>query len=287
MTHDDIPSTVEFPAIPPAESQAEPLAASAFTAAGPTDPTDSPHLADATEPADTSDPTDPAALTVSRPARSARPPAETSPRAAQTALFRAHATARLRGDTAGALALAMDIGEAQRLAHMVFLISLFTQVVYEEYGDRPDPSDLAALTKHLHEKHRTASPGFMAIRAEALVRAVCGESHWFNEIPLSEQPGYLWAVMTELVDPESTDAALTERFDLADELRTDIFREVGATAEAEAPQGSRIGPDNAHSPAPGTDRAIGDRSTPGPAPRSAKPFRDITETGDAADEQEV
>jgi hypothetical protein len=207
----------------------------------------------ATDPAAPAAPPQPVPLPAPRPepeeseAMSPEPSPEPSARQAQTALFRAHATARLRGETAEALGLALQIGEAQRMSHMVFLIALFTQAVYEEFGARPDPEDLAALTRRLHEKHYAANPGFNALRSEALVRAVCGESFWFNEVPLAEQPGYMWAVMGELVPSDSTDTQLAERFALADDTRAEVFQEVRGTAEAHLPPGTTANPANPHS----------------------------------------
>jgi hypothetical protein len=136
--------------------------------------------------------------------------------AAQT-LFRAHAAARLRGDTVEAARLASQIGPELRMNHVLFLTALLAGVIVEEYGSRPDPTDLAALTKRLHDKHFSADPTFNALRAEAMIRAVCGESILLTEIPFAEQPGYIWAVLAELVPPDISDDELAEYFDLAEE----------------------------------------------------------------------
>ena len=92
-----------------------------------------------------------------------------------TALFRAHATARLRGDTAEADRLAAHIGEEQRMSHMLFTLALFAQYVREELGYEPDRESLVALTARLHEKHYRPGGSFEAIRGEAMVRAVTVE----------------------------------------------------------------------------------------------------------------
>ena len=138
-------------------------------------------------------------------------------REAANTLFQAHATARLRGDTAEATRLASLIGPELHMKHAVFLTALLAGIVVEEYGSQPDPTDLAELTKRLHDKHFGSGSNFNALYAEAMIRAVCGDSVLLTEIPFAEQPSYMWAVMTELVDPAITEAELTERFDLAEE----------------------------------------------------------------------
>jgi hypothetical protein len=142
-----------------------------------------------------------------------------------TALFRAHATARLRGDTVEASRLAARIEPGQRVGHLLFLVSLLAEAVIEEYGSRPDASDLAAITKHLHDKYFETNPNFNALRAEAMIRAVCGDSVLLTEIPHSEQPAYLWAAIGELVEPDLTDAELTELFDRAEESGLECLTE--------------------------------------------------------------
>jgi hypothetical protein len=140
-----------------------------------------------------------------------------------TALFRAHAAARLRGDTAEADQLAARIGDEQRMSHLLFTLTLFTQYVREELGYEADPGDLAALTKRLHELHFRPGSPFDALRAEAMVRAVTGESILLTEIPHTEQAAYMWAVIEELADPDQTEAELTERFDLAEEVGAEML----------------------------------------------------------------
>jgi hypothetical protein len=133
------------------------------------------------------------------------------------ALFRAHATARLRGDTEESSRLAAQIEPGQRMAHLLFLVSLLAQAVIEEYGSQPDPTDLAEITKRLHDKHFATNANFNALRAEAMIRGVCGESSLLTEIPHAEQPAYLWAVLGELVEPDLTDTQLAELFDCAED----------------------------------------------------------------------
>jgi hypothetical protein len=135
------------------------------------------------------------------------------------ALFRAHATARLTGDTDTAERLTKLIGEGQLTSHLLFTLSLFNQFTIEELGDRPDPEDLAAFTKRLHDKHVRPGHHFNALRAEAMIRAVCGESHLLAEIPHREQTAYMWAVIDELAEPDLTETELAERFDLAEVSR--------------------------------------------------------------------
>jgi hypothetical protein len=147
-------------------------------------------------------------------------------RVGTVAAHRAHAAARLRGDLAEADRIAAQIDEAQRMSHLLFQISLFAQVVLDALGDRPDPCDLAELTKRLHDKHFQPGGTFEALRCEAMIRAIGDESVLFTEIPHNEQPRYLWAVMTELVDPDITDAELEEQFELAETIGRDMFKSV-------------------------------------------------------------
>jgi hypothetical protein len=147
-----------------------------------------------------------------------------SARETDRALFRAHAVARLRGDTPEALRLALQIGEEKRMAHLLYVLYLFTRTVYDEFGDTPDPCDLAELTRLLHERHYRPGSGFWAIRSEAMVRGVCGESALLTEVPVAEQPMYMWAVIGELVDPEVTDAQIAEALDRAEALEAEIVR---------------------------------------------------------------
>jgi hypothetical protein len=142
-----------------------------------------------------------------------------------TALFRAHATARLRGDAVEASRLAAQIEPGQRVAHLLFLVSLLAEAVIVEYGSRPDACDLAAITKRLHDKHFGTNPNFDALRAEAMIRAVCGDSMLLTEIPHSEQPAYLWAAIGELVEPDLSVAELTELFDRAEESGLECLTE--------------------------------------------------------------
>ncbi len=158
-------------------------------------------------------------------AASGTAPEAGSPRDALLALFEAHATARLRGDTETALRAALDIGEGQRMSHLLFMITLFAAVVVGHLGDQPDPEDLAAFTKRLHSKHFRPGGTFNALRAEAMIRAVCSEPLLLTEIPHTEQPAYMWAVMGELVDPDIGDADLAELFTLAENARGGLILE--------------------------------------------------------------
>jgi hypothetical protein len=138
--------------------------------------------------------------------------------------FRAYAAARLRGDSAEAARIADTIDDAQRMSHLLFQISLFTQIVVDHLGDRPDPFDLAELTKQLHHKHFRPGSTFEALRCEAMVRAICDESIFLTEIPHIEQSAYMWPVMTELVDPAISDTDLAELFETAETIGRDIFK---------------------------------------------------------------
>jgi hypothetical protein len=199
---------------------------------------------------------------------------DTRSRESEKALFHAHATARLRGDTEAALTLAVQIGEARRMAHLLFVLYLFGQIVIDEFGSVPDPEDLAALTKRLHEKHYRTGNGFCAIRAEAMVRAVCGESLLMTEVPVSEQPGYMWAVMTELVDPDVTDAELAELFDGAEQFGAEVLSDArrSLVGEPPGPPAPRTGVASVPEPEPERE------PVPADAPGDGRP-------GAAADEE--
>ncbi|WP_030160442.1 hypothetical protein [Glycomyces sp. NRRL B-16210] len=159
-----------------------------------------------------------------------------------TALFRAHATARLRGEAVEAAGLAAQIGEARQMTHLLFLICLLAGVVHQEYGDRPDPDDLAALTKRLHERHFPTDPTFNALRAEAMVRAVCGESALLNEVPADEQAEYAWAVMHELIGTDITDEELKRRFEQIEEVRGNLMAEFAIAAALDRTNPHDAGP---------------------------------------------
>lgn len=124
------------------------------------------------------------------------------------ARFRAHATARLRGDAAGAARLVRGFTAEQRRSHLLFVQALFAAVVVDRLGSRPDPQDLADFTKLLHDRHFAADSGFNALHAEAMIRVLFDEAHLLFEVPQSEQPAYLWAVMDALVEPGVSDAEL-------------------------------------------------------------------------------
>lgn len=163
-----------------------------------------------------------------------------------SAIYRAHATARLKGDTAEAARLAAQLGPEKQMPHLLFQYSLFTEIVFEHLGDRPDPTDLAELTKCLHDRHFTGVGTFNALRAEAMVRAVCGESILLTEIPFGDQAAYMWAVMNELAGPELSDEDLATLFTRADEA--------GLVSLAEA-FGSTIRTQPAPGPAPESESA--------------------------------
>lgn len=146
-----------------------------------------------------------------------------------TAQFRAHAAARLTGDTAEAERIAASIGDEQRMSHLLFTLTLFSQFVLEELGYEPEPSDLAALTKRLHDRHYRPGGSFEALRAEAMIRAVTVEPILLTEIPHTEQAAYMWAVIDELADHTMTETELTERFDLAAEAGAELLGEALAS----------------------------------------------------------
>ncbi|WP_030160878.1 hypothetical protein [Glycomyces sp. NRRL B-16210] len=151
------------------------------------------------------------------------------------ALYRAHATARLRGDTAGARRLAARLGREGEAAHLLFVLHLLASVVFDELGTAPDPCDLAELTKRLHDKHYREGGTFRALHAEAMIRACFDEGHLLAEIPFNEQAGYMWAVMEELTEPGISDADLAEHFEMAEEVCSTSFVEAYARVAPEVP----------------------------------------------------
>jgi hypothetical protein len=74
------------------------------------------------------------------------------------------------------------------LTQVLYLTALLTQLVIEHFGTRPDPCDLADLTKRLHDRHFGADASFNSLRAGAMIRIVCGESHLSGEIPFWPAP---------------------------------------------------------------------------------------------------
>lgn len=184
-------------------------------------------------------------------------------RETRAALFRTHAAARFRLDTTEANHLAATLRPEHRMAHLLFQMTLFAQVVIDEWGSAPDPGDLADLTRNLHRKHFPKDPNFNALKAEAMIRAVCGESLLLTEIPQAEQPGYMWAVMNELVGPDATDADLAERFEVAEEAGLDLLKEAFE-------QAIQVHPEPTAAPAaPGAEPAPETEPVPEPQPARA------------------
>lgn len=145
--------------------------------------------------------------------------------------FQAHAVARLRGEAAEAARIASEFSESDRRLHMIFVQSLFAGVVIDTLGDQPDPFDLARFTERLHDKHfqaeATGGAPFIALRAEAMIRSLFGEEFLLFEIPYTEQPAYMWAVMSELCGPDPTDDQLAGHFRTSAEIASDSVE--GAT----------------------------------------------------------
>ena len=192
-------------------------------------------------------------------------------RESDRALFRAHAAARLRGDTPEALRLALQIGEEKRMAHLLYVLYLFTRTVYAELGDTPDPWDLAELTRRLHERHFRPGGGFWAIRAEAMVRGVCGDSVLLTEVPVAEQPTYMWTVVNELVGAEVTDAQIGDALDEAEAIGAELARAGWNSMFADVP---------APHPAAEPEPSATPEQEPDPAPTAAE-----TAPSDSEDER--
>ncbi|WP_199037823.1 hypothetical protein [Glycomyces salinus] len=135
-----------------------------------------------------------------------------------TAAYRAHAKARLRGDTAEARRLADQARMEGRITHLIFTTTLFGEIVLDHFGDELDRTALAALTKRLHQRHRD-DDRFHPLKAEAMVKAMFDQRpQVLMEIAQAEQPTYMWAVMEALIDPGESEEAMDERFDLAEQL---------------------------------------------------------------------
>ncbi|WP_199034030.1 hypothetical protein, partial [Glycomyces salinus] len=77
-----------------------------------------------------------------------------------------------------------------------------------------DRAELADCTTGL----RQARPDLRWRRAEALIQACYGEPSRYLEVPTSEQPALMWAVLARIVPPDAGDDALTALFDRADRL---------------------------------------------------------------------
>lgn len=185
-----------------------------------------------------------------------------------TDLYRAHANARLRRDQDEARRIADEAGIAPelRMTHLIFTFSLFGQVILDHFGDELDRNALAAFTKQLWHKHK-GDHRFHPLEAEALIRAVYGETHFLTEIAQNNQSHYLWSIMEELVDPASSEADLDERFDAADQLGREWLAEA-----LESPTFARWRPDR---PTPTPDRPAvptpDRRAVPAPGEANAEP----------------
>ena len=141
------------------------------------------------------------------------------------ALFRAHAAAVLRGDTAEAARVLEAIRPASWLGHQLFVLALFTSTVTDHFGPDLDRTELDQFTTRL----RTAHPGLHWLRAEALIRASYGETSLYLDVPQSEHWTLMWAVLTCLTPPDTQPETLHERFDHADHLGRQIVTDIFAT----------------------------------------------------------
>jgi hypothetical protein len=129
------------------------------------------------------------------------------------ALFRAHASALLRGDGAETAGLQRLIRPEHALAHHVFALALFVTCVEEHFGEELDWAKLDVLVEHV----RRTAPGVSPLKTEALVRACYDEPELLLEVSQSEQIASTWAVCGLLVG-EPDDEALTALFDRAEEF---------------------------------------------------------------------
>lgn len=139
-------------------------------------------------------------------------------------LFRQHASARLRRDTAETTRIEAVIWPDLYLPHQLFVFALFTTAVHDHFGSDLDRARLAELMASLRE----ARPGLHWLRAEALIRVSYDESRLYLDVPQSEQPGLMWAVLEQLIPTDTGEADLAGLFERADqfgrEVVTDVFR---------------------------------------------------------------
>ncbi|WP_199044181.1 hypothetical protein [Glycomyces salinus] len=134
------------------------------------------------------------------------------------ALFKEHAAAVLRRDTAGAARALASIGPESWMGHQLFVFSLFASTVTDHFGDDLDRADLAELMAEF----RTARPDAHWLRAEALIRSCYGESSLYLDVPQSEHWSLMWAVLALIVPPDPGETTLTVLFDRADDLGREV-----------------------------------------------------------------
>lgn len=137
-------------------------------------------------------------------------------------LFREHAAARLRRDTAETARIEATIGPDLTGPHRLFVFALFAAAVSGHFGDELDSAELADFVAGA----RRAEPGPHWLRAEALIRLCYGEIGPDADAPPDEEPAPMWAVLARLVPPEASDAALAALFGRADEVGRRIVSRV-------------------------------------------------------------
>lgn len=141
------------------------------------------------------------------------------------ALFREHAAAVLRRDQAGVDRLGARIGSDLYLHHQLFVFTLFASAVTDHFGDELDRAELGDLMAEL----RSARPGLHWLQAEALIRLCYDESGLYMEVPQSEHPQLMWAVLALIVPPDPNETTLAVLFDRADELGREVVSRVFET----------------------------------------------------------
>lgn len=134
------------------------------------------------------------------------------------ALFKEHAAAVLRRDTAEAARVQASIGPDLWIGHQLFIFSLFASAVTDHFGDDLDRAELAELMAEL----RSVRPDAHWLRAEALIRLCYGESSLYTDVPQSEHPQLMWAALALIVPPNPGETTLAVLFDRADDLGREV-----------------------------------------------------------------
>ena len=142
------------------------------------------------------------------------------------ALFRSHACAVFRGDTAETVRIQRLIWPDHLLAHQVFAFALFATCVNDHFGDDLDWAVLDILI----ERVRRTAPGVSLLKTEALIRVCYDDPHLFMEVPQSEHAASIWAVCRLIVGGERTETELDGLFARADDFGRDLVRSVFASA---------------------------------------------------------
>ena len=188
-------------------------------------------------------------------------------------LFRAHASAVLTGDTAQTARTQHLIYPDHHLAHYVFTFSIFATCVRDRFGTDLDWADLDTFITDLAR----AFPAVSAIKTEALIRVIYGQTSLYFEVPLAEHPESMWATCQLILHGQHTQDELDALFDRAEDTGRDLARGIyntdhTPTPEPEPPEPEPPEPEPAGPPEPPEPPGPPDPAGPPGPPGSAGPL---------------